>query len=139
MMRAGLIASRDVVGEGLVGTVGRHEFSPRIAARRILGIVVWAAARRRRPVRGAFTGRGGGRKRSRAEPNRRPRSRYHRPVHEAQAAPFAALHTAQSDVEIIELIRAPARLASGSAVLDVACGPGSVAVVLAGRPAALRA
>src|SRR5437868_5138235 len=48
-----------------------------------------------------------------------------------QAGPFAALHTARSDAGIIALIREAARVGSGTRVLDVACGPGLVALALA--------
>ena len=48
-----------------------------------------------------------------------------------QAGPFAALHTARSDAEILSLIRDAARVAPASRVLDVACGPGLVALHLA--------
>jgi len=47
-----------------------------------------------------------------------------------QAAPFAAM-PAHSDAAINALIRAAARLGPGAAVLDVACGPGLVALDLA--------
>jgi SAM-dependent methyltransferase len=48
-----------------------------------------------------------------------------------QAAPFAALHTARSDADLITLIRDAARVAPGGEILDVACGPGLVALSLA--------
>jgi SAM-dependent methyltransferase len=48
-----------------------------------------------------------------------------------QAEPFAALHTIRSDADILRLIRAAVRAGPGSAVLDVACGPGLVALELA--------
>jgi ubiquinone/menaquinone biosynthesis C-methylase UbiE len=47
-----------------------------------------------------------------------------------QAAPFAAM-PAHTDAEIVRLIREACRLSHGSTVLDVACGPGLVAFVLA--------
>lgn len=48
-----------------------------------------------------------------------------------QAGPFAALHTLRSDAEIIRLICDAAQVGPGGAVLDVACGPGLVALALA--------
>ncbi len=48
-----------------------------------------------------------------------------------QSEPFAALHTTRIDADILALIREAARVARGSAVLDVACGPGLVAFDLA--------
>jgi SAM-dependent methyltransferase len=48
-----------------------------------------------------------------------------------QAGPFAALHTADSDADILRLIRQAARVGPGARVLDVACGPGLVALHLA--------
>jgi SAM-dependent methyltransferase len=48
-----------------------------------------------------------------------------------QAEPFASLHTARTDADILRLIREAARVGSGSKVLDVACGPGLVALHLA--------
>jgi SAM-dependent methyltransferase len=48
-----------------------------------------------------------------------------------QAEPFAAL-PAHSDAALVGLIRDAARVGPGSAVLDVACGPGLVALALAG-------
>jgi ubiquinone/menaquinone biosynthesis C-methylase UbiE len=48
-----------------------------------------------------------------------------------QAEPFAALHTLRTDAEIIRLICEAARARAGAAVLDVACGPGLVALALA--------
>lgn len=48
-----------------------------------------------------------------------------------QAGPFASLHTAASDADILRLIREAARVGPGSRVLDVACGPGLVALHLA--------
>jgi SAM-dependent methyltransferase len=48
-----------------------------------------------------------------------------------QAAPFAALHTQQSDADLLVLIRAATRVGPDSAVLDVACGPGLVSFALA--------
>jgi SAM-dependent methyltransferase len=47
-----------------------------------------------------------------------------------QAEPFAAM-PAHSDADIVRLIREAARLKPTSDVLDVACGPGLVALVLA--------
>jgi SAM-dependent methyltransferase len=47
-----------------------------------------------------------------------------------QAGAFAAMHTARSDAEILGLIRDAAR-PRGGRVLDVACGPGLVALDLA--------
>jgi SAM-dependent methyltransferase len=47
-----------------------------------------------------------------------------------QAEPFAAL-PAHSDADIVRLIREAARVGAGQAVLDVACGPGLVALALA--------
>jgi ubiquinone/menaquinone biosynthesis C-methylase UbiE len=47
-----------------------------------------------------------------------------------QAEPFAAL-PAHTDADIVRLMREAARLGPGAAVLDVACGPGLVAVALA--------
>jgi ubiquinone/menaquinone biosynthesis C-methylase UbiE len=47
-----------------------------------------------------------------------------------QAEPFAAM-PAHSDADILELIREAARVGPGSRVLDVACGPGLVALALA--------
>jgi SAM-dependent methyltransferase len=47
-----------------------------------------------------------------------------------QAEPFAALHTTRSDADILKQIRHAARL-NGGRVLDVACGPGLVALDLA--------
>jgi ubiquinone/menaquinone biosynthesis C-methylase UbiE len=47
-----------------------------------------------------------------------------------QAEPFAAM-PAHSDADILRLIREAARVNSGSRVLDVACGPGLVALALA--------
>ncbi len=49
-----------------------------------------------------------------------------------QAGPFAALHTLRTDAEIIRLICEAAQVRPGAAVLDVACGPGLVALALAG-------
>lgn len=48
-----------------------------------------------------------------------------------QAEPFASLHTARTDADILRLIRDAARVGPGSRVLDVACGPGLVALYLA--------
>jgi ubiquinone/menaquinone biosynthesis C-methylase UbiE len=48
-----------------------------------------------------------------------------------QAEPFAALHTVRSDAAIIDRMREAARVGPGSTVLDVACGPGLVALALA--------
>jgi ubiquinone/menaquinone biosynthesis C-methylase UbiE len=48
-----------------------------------------------------------------------------------QAEPFVALHTTRSDADIRGIIRDAARLWNGSLVLDVACGPGLVALDLA--------
>jgi SAM-dependent methyltransferase len=48
-----------------------------------------------------------------------------------QAEPFAALHAVRSDAEILRLIAEAARVGPGSRVLDVACGPGLVALTLA--------
>jgi SAM-dependent methyltransferase len=48
-----------------------------------------------------------------------------------QAGPFAALHDLRSDAEIIRLLCEAARASAGAAVLDVACGPGLVALALA--------
>jgi SAM-dependent methyltransferase len=48
-----------------------------------------------------------------------------------QAEPFAALHTLRTDAEIIRLMCEAAQVRAGSAVLDVACGPGLVALALA--------
>ena len=48
-----------------------------------------------------------------------------------QAGPFASLHTARTDADILRLIRDAARVGAGSRVLDVACGPGLVALHLA--------
>jgi ubiquinone/menaquinone biosynthesis C-methylase UbiE len=48
-----------------------------------------------------------------------------------QAEPFAALHTLRTDAEIIRLICEAARVGAGAEVLDVACGPGLVALALA--------
>jgi ubiquinone/menaquinone biosynthesis C-methylase UbiE len=48
-----------------------------------------------------------------------------------QAEPFASLHTVRSDADILRLIREAARVGPGSKVLDVACGPGLVALQLA--------
>jgi SAM-dependent methyltransferase len=48
-----------------------------------------------------------------------------------QAEPFAAL-PAHSDADIVRLIREAARLQPTSEVLDMACGPGLVALALAG-------
>jgi SAM-dependent methyltransferase len=47
-----------------------------------------------------------------------------------QAEPFAAM-PAHSDADIVRLMREAARLGPGAAVLDVACGPGLVALALA--------
>jgi cyclopropane fatty-acyl-phospholipid synthase-like methyltransferase len=47
-----------------------------------------------------------------------------------QAEPFAAM-PAHPDADIVRLIRDGAGLTSASVVLDVACGPGLVALVLA--------
>jgi ubiquinone/menaquinone biosynthesis C-methylase UbiE len=47
-----------------------------------------------------------------------------------QAVPFAAM-PAHADADIIRLIREAARLGPASQVLDVACGPGLVALALA--------
>jgi SAM-dependent methyltransferase len=47
-----------------------------------------------------------------------------------QAEPFAAM-PAHSDADIVRLIREAARLQPDSRVLDVACGPGLVALVVA--------
>ncbi len=44
---------------------------------------------------------------------------------------FAALHTPQSDAELLDRIRSACRINSDSFVLDVACGPGLVAFMLA--------
>lgn len=49
----------------------------------------------------------------------------------SQAEPFASLHTARSDADILRLIREAARVGTGSNVLDVACGPGLVTLHLA--------
>jgi ubiquinone/menaquinone biosynthesis C-methylase UbiE len=48
-----------------------------------------------------------------------------------QAEPFAALHTLRTDAEIVRLMCEAARPRPGAAVLDVACGPGLVALALA--------
>ena len=48
-----------------------------------------------------------------------------------QAEPFAALHTLRTDAEIIRLMCEAAEVRPGAAVLDVACGPGLVALALA--------
>jgi ubiquinone/menaquinone biosynthesis C-methylase UbiE len=48
-----------------------------------------------------------------------------------QAKPFARLHTARSDADILRLIRDAACFGPGSRVLDVACGPGLVTLHLA--------
>src|SRR3954470_19272449 len=48
-----------------------------------------------------------------------------------QAEPFASLHTARTDADILRLIREAARVGPGSRVLDVACGPGLVSLHLA--------
>jgi ubiquinone/menaquinone biosynthesis C-methylase UbiE len=48
-----------------------------------------------------------------------------------QAEPFSTLHTTRIDAEIIALIRDAVRVGPGSRVLDVACGPGLVALALA--------
>jgi ubiquinone/menaquinone biosynthesis C-methylase UbiE len=48
-----------------------------------------------------------------------------------QAGPFASLHTARSDADILRLIREASGVGPGSHVLDVACGPGLVALHLA--------
>jgi ubiquinone/menaquinone biosynthesis C-methylase UbiE len=48
-----------------------------------------------------------------------------------QAAPFAALHTSGADADVLRLIREAAGAGPGAAVLDVACGPGLVAIALA--------
>jgi SAM-dependent methyltransferase len=48
-----------------------------------------------------------------------------------QAQPFASLHTAHSDADILRLIYDAAHVGPGSQVLDVACGPGLVALHLA--------
>jgi SAM-dependent methyltransferase len=48
-----------------------------------------------------------------------------------QAEPFASLHTARTDIDILRLIRETSRVGPGSRVLDVACGPGLVALHLA--------
>ncbi len=48
-----------------------------------------------------------------------------------QAIPFAALHTVRTDAEILRLIVEAAAVGPTSEVLDVACGPGLVALVLA--------
>jgi ubiquinone/menaquinone biosynthesis C-methylase UbiE len=63
----------------------------------------------------------------------------HRDEHDAmtidqftkQAEPFASLHTARTDADILRLIRDAARIGPASRVLDVACGPGLVALHLA--------
>jgi ubiquinone/menaquinone biosynthesis C-methylase UbiE len=47
-----------------------------------------------------------------------------------QAEPFASM-PAHSDADIVRLIRAAARVGPASTVLDVACGPGLVALALA--------
>jgi len=47
-----------------------------------------------------------------------------------QAEPFAAM-PAHSDADIVRLIRAAARVGPESTILDVACGPGLVALALA--------
>jgi ubiquinone/menaquinone biosynthesis C-methylase UbiE len=47
-----------------------------------------------------------------------------------QAEPFAAL-PAHADADLVRLIREAARVVPGSRVLDVACGPGLVALALA--------
>src|SRR4051794_10115715 len=49
-----------------------------------------------------------------------------------QAEPFASLHTARTDADILRLIREATRVGPGSRILDVACGPGLVALHLAG-------
>jgi ubiquinone/menaquinone biosynthesis C-methylase UbiE len=48
-----------------------------------------------------------------------------------QAAPFAALHTVRTDADILRLIVKAAGVGPTSEVLDVACGPGLVALALA--------
>jgi SAM-dependent methyltransferase len=48
-----------------------------------------------------------------------------------QAGPFAERHTARTDAEVLRLIREAARVGPGRRVLDVACGPGLVALSLA--------
>ena len=48
-----------------------------------------------------------------------------------QAVPFAALHTARSDADLLQLIVGAAAVGPKSDVLDVACGPGLVALALA--------
>src|SRR5215203_1060040 len=48
-----------------------------------------------------------------------------------QAGPFASLHQARTDAEILHLIREAARVGPGSRALDVACGPGLVSLHLA--------
>jgi ubiquinone/menaquinone biosynthesis C-methylase UbiE len=48
-----------------------------------------------------------------------------------QAAPFAALHTANSDADILDLICQVANVGPEMQVLDVACGPALVARILA--------
>jgi ubiquinone/menaquinone biosynthesis C-methylase UbiE len=48
-----------------------------------------------------------------------------------QAEPFAALHTLRTDAEIVRLMGEAAGARPGAAVLDVACGPGLVALPLA--------
>lgn len=48
-----------------------------------------------------------------------------------QAQPFASLHTAHSDADLLRLIRDAAHVGPASRVLDIACGPGLVALDLA--------
>jgi ubiquinone/menaquinone biosynthesis C-methylase UbiE len=48
-----------------------------------------------------------------------------------QAEPFARMHTAATDADILRLMRDAARVRPGARVLDVACGPGLVALHLA--------